>query len=422
MNYVKTFFCYLFAATLFSSSLFINDALLAAGKPAVPNVEKSPKKKAVDQSKPLKGKQKASGKPTATPGTDPEKIERKVALKKSKLSPVAQASVRQANLGFKDCQATALGSMKGGTISPKEFKVQITTCRERYPGAGLYVQCKKKAVKQFSNNADETKAAIVQCKKFLVAAAFDPSEILPFFAYEEKLYFAGIGMNMSQSVTDFSPPNFDCSKLKEKVEDPKQAEHILFGNHPIWFSKLRGKTEPVILKLLKANLPIPPDGQYIDKFGRIFGDPTKPDATVFFPSSSCVFSSELGSYFSGLTTYFLIDSESKAVTPYFAIAFYKPELSPKIVSTPLLVDKLLASLGEGYSASSPDGQRTVLSLEKITKFDEDGDPRDLCKVPRKHKLVAIVKSRSAGSQEPEFVLVANVSQLCEYGDRLSRRL
>jgi hypothetical protein len=255
-----------------------------------------------------------------------------------------------------------------------------------------------------------------------VAASFDPSEVVPFYFHDEKLYFAGVGMNKSQSLSEFTLPNFDCNKLMDKAEDPKQAEHILFGNHPVWFAKLRGKKEDVILKMLKVTLPVPADGQYIENFGRVFGDPRKNDSSVFFPSSSCAFSADLGPYFSGLTTYFLIDKESKAVTPYFAIAFYKPQLPGSVISTNVLIEKIRASLGEDYSVAAKDSATTIIALEKITKIDEDGDPQAPCTVPRKHKFLAVVKARTEGATEPEFLLVANLTQLCDYGDRLSRRL
>jgi hypothetical protein len=422
MKYVKTFFCYLSLSAFFGSTLLMVEAAPVGGKAWAKGADakgtKASKKKS-EHSKSDQEKAAKAAKPDSPDGGAPKAP---VPSKKSKLSPETQQSVKQANLGFKDCQSEALTAMKSGKISPKEFKIQMTACRERYPGAGIYVACKKKALKQFSRNTDGAKSAISQCKKFLIAASFDPSESFPFFVHEEKVYFAGIGMNKSQSIADFSLPNFDCTKLKEQAENPEHAEHILFGNHPVWFAKLRGKKEEAILRLLKASLPIPEEGLAVENFGRVFGDPTKNDSSVFFPSSSCVFSGELGTYFSGLTSYFLIDKESKAVTPYFAIAFYKPQIGGKGATTAVLAERMLASLGDGYVTAAEDGQRTMLAVEKITKFDDDGDPKDLCKVPRKHKYLAIIKARAEGSTEPEFLLVANIPQLCDYGDRLSRRL
>lgn len=417
MNSVKTIFYHgRWLAVL--GALYSGPSQLLFAQTASSQAQALAKPTEVKTKKPTAKKQNAKDSKAAD-----KKAEPVVKTKKGKLSPTVRAQVKRSNQNYKQCITTALAQMKQETISASEFKSMTTSCRERFPGASLYIECKKAAIKKHKDKGAEFSAAVSQCKQQLIASSFNADEPIPFYLHNEKLNFAGIGLNTTQNISDFAPPNFDCSRLKEKTATPQDAEFILFGNHPAWFEKFNGKVSDAQLQQLKVRLPVPDEGQYIPGFGQLFGNPRKKDSTVFFPSSNCSFSGDLGPHFSGLTAYYLLDEKAKTATPYFAIAFYKPQIGDPTITVDQIVAKLQPSFGKNSVVTrEPGDTKTILADEKITSFDEEGDPRNVCKPPRKHKFIAVIKARTLETPAAEFVLIANIAQLCDFGDRLSRRL
>lgn len=335
---------------------------------------------------------------------------------KGKLAPARVKAIKKNRLSYAACRREALNQLKMGSFTDKAFELALSRCVESYPGAGLYSECKKKAIKSAKENNLAPDKAIEQCQRYALAASFVPEQPLPFFAENGQLYFGGIGLNHQTPTATLAPPNFDCSQLTTIAKNPKDAQYFLFGNHPKVFaglSELGGPAFKNFFKTPKKNKK----GFDIEGFGRVFGDPTKPSGSVFFPSAACDFDSEPGDIFTGLSAYYLIDADGAAVLPYFGIAYYKQ--SQTAITTPKLVQSMLKLLGPNFKAHTKTPQVTFLVAGDITERDEDKDPKNLCIQPRQHRFVGVVQSRPGGG--PEYALLANIKNLCDFGDRLAKR-
>ena len=92
-------------------------------------------------------------------------------------------------------------------FTQKKFEVSLTACRESFPGADLYVTCKKQAIRAAKTKNIAQDEAVSQCKRYLVATQFDPdAEPVPFFVEAGQVYLhAGIGLNAPMPSTALNP-------------------------------------------------------------------------------------------------------------------------------------------------------------------------------------------------------------------------
>ena len=133
--------------------------------------------------------------------------------RRSKLSPAKVKQIKKTNKSFKVCRKDALNGLKNGTISKRKFGIELKTCNERFPGASLYIACKKSVVRKAKAKNVAPGKALRGCKKFMVAASFDPDSPVPFFVHNSSLYFSGVGLNKTIPVSNLEPPNFDCENM-----------------------------------------------------------------------------------------------------------------------------------------------------------------------------------------------------------------
>lgn len=338
---------------------------------------------------------------------------------KAKLTPAKIKQIKKNRKSFENCRKDALRQLKDGTITKKKFEVALNTCKENFPGASLYISCKKSAIKTAQSKNISADEAIEQCKRYLLAASFDPNAAIPFFVDNGQIYFAGIGLNKSQPVTSLSPPNFGCDKLNNVAKNPASAQYLLFGNHPRTFSGLAEKKGDALMKALTITKP-KEKGIDVEGFGRVFGDPKSASGTVFFPSSSCDFDSDPGENFAGLSAYYLLDAQGSIATPYFGIAYYKQSQSS--VTTGKLVQGIIRELGSSFKSFKKNDTVTFVAAASVSETDAEQDPKNLCKQPRQHRFVAVVQGRKDQPSSPEYVILANIKALCDFGDKMSKRL
>ena len=364
------------------------------------------------------------------------------------LTPAKIRQIRKTNKSFKDCQKAALDEQKGGRSPAAEsrFRTALESCRERFPGAGLYIECKRRAVRTTTTGRDtETSAAghkekLGECRKYLTAAAFDPDASLPFFVEGGQLYFAGIGLNRTSANAALDPPNFDCERLKNAMQDPGKTQHLLFGNDPRAFDGLRELTPDDLGQLLGVTVerktkaagakgkgkkgdgkrPRPEmRGQNTTGLGRLYGELGR-GGLVYLPLAPCDFDGEPGPRYSGLSSWYLIDNAAQTATPLFGIAYFTGDAK---LTTAELTAELREQLGaDGFRTTRKNRQVQFVSNHPLERFDPEGDPRDLCAPPRPHRFVGVIQTVAGKPDLPEYVLLANTKNLCEFGDRLARRL
>jgi hypothetical protein len=342
--------------------------------------------------------------------------------RQSLVPPQSSAQKAQkAQQSFSQCTARATAAVKARKLRLEELPIEIGRCTDRFPAAGLFHECKKNLFKS-AKGAEIEPEDVARCKELLSAASFDSSKPAPIFVGSGQVVFAGVGLNRSVSTTGMVVPNYNCNQLQSVLANvPKNGQHLLFGNHPKLFAS--GKDQPAFLQKLTGLSPkIAKDNRYLDLpgFGRLYGDARTKQAVVYFPAGSCEFESNAGGIFAGLNLFYLVDEKSQMATPYFGIAYYRP--GQKTVNTPELVNEVIAKLGLDYKPYSKDAQSIFIAATPFKEVDKERDPRNICELPRPHKLVAVIRTLAGKPNVPEYLLLANIRNLCEYGDRRAANL
>lgn len=333
--------------------------------------------------------------------------------------------IKTSNKNYLKCRTGAAELMRTGKLSSKRFKAKLKSCQEKFPGASRYVNCKKNAAKKFKGDAKKLSMAARKCKEYLMLSVFQNKDAVPFNFDSMGSFFAGIGFNSDIDAKDLNLQDFSCNKVKAAMMTPDSAEFFFLGNHPKAFKNFQVWNKNQFRKLYDIRTSPPADGLNLLGFGKLFGNIEELNASVYFPTTSCVFEKDLGSIFSGLSTYYLIDHKNKKLSPYFSIAFYQPENPESNISTlqTTLLKRLNSTMGQSnksqYQLVHEAHNKLFFATSEIKTFDKEGDPHNICMPPRKHKYLAIIKKRNDQPTFAEFILVANVKSFCDFGDRLS---
>lgn len=337
------------------------------------------------------------------------------------LAPAKIKVIQKTNQSYKECVITAAAAGKAGKLNTQELSAAFALCTEKYPSTGLFNECKRNVLKN-AKGRDLTASELTGCKKLQIDATFTPDSVIPIFINGNQSFFAGLGLNRDLKISEMDLPNFTCDRFRDAVTDiPNKAQHILFGNNPKMF--LSGAEQSKFINHLKATASKLPKGAKfndVSGVGRVFGEPTTQQSMIYFPSSSCDYKGVLGQAYAGLSVFYLPDTTTQIATPYFGIAYYRA--GQKKQTTPKLVAELLSRLGSSFKAYSKDKSTIFISAAPFQEVDQERDPRNICKAPRPHQFVAVVRTLSADSNVPEYLLLANIRNLCDYGDRLAKKL
>lgn len=335
--------------------------------------------------------------------------------KNSSAAPAKE--IRQVKLKrYDECRKTALKNLKKTSISKEKFASDLALCKDRFPAANLYTKCKKDRLKEIRGGSETD--ITNYCYKVVENIEYRPGSHLPFAVEDGQLFFAGIGLNQPQTLSDLNPPNFNCKKLATSPNTPTSLQYILFGNHPRHFSSLSKEGAAALRRLFPISKPSP-KGVDLAGYGRVYGDPGKASATVYFPSGGCSFEGPLGEKLSGLSANYLIDQATSLVVPYFGIVYYDADAMD--LTTKDTAKQLARILGPSFKVQNkPKNPATLfVASQEFAEIDDEQDPKNLCKLPRTHTYLGVVQGQSEAPQKPSFALVANIKNLCEFGDKVT---
>lgn len=337
------------------------------------------------------------------------------------MTPAKVKVIPAKNQNYNSCTADATKQVAAGGLASQNLPQAFARCLDKYPSAGLFLKCKKNAFLK-SKGQPPGAAALAECKALLTAANFDGVDPAPIYLNEEDAFFGGVGLNQELKIPDMNIPNFTCEKFNAAILDiPTLAQHILFGNHPLMF--LRGDEQKKYITALSA---LASKQKKTDKFsdisgfGRLFRDSHGKSAIVYYPSAPCDFRGSLGDAYSGMSVYYLPDIAHQTATPYFGIAYYRR--NQKTLTTPKLVAEILTRMGSRFKAYVKDSQTVFISATPFSEVDKERDPRNICMDPRPQHFVAAIYSAKDDNTVPEYLLLANIKNLCDYGDRQARML
>ncbi len=340
--------------------------------------------------------------------------------KDTELSPAKIQQIKKTRKSYDSCRKEAIEQYKTKAINKKKFTVALKGCKENFPGADLYITCKKQAIAQAKSENIDEEQAVSQCRRYLIATEFDGEIGVPFFTQIGQLYFAGIGLNHSQPVASLSPPNFDCSGLQSAFKQPKSMQYLLFGNHPANFSGFAELEASKLEQYIKPKGKPSTKGNILPGLGKLYGAEKLSASVLYFPVAACDYNSDPGPIFSGLSAYYLLDKTGGKASPYFGISYYKPEQT-KITATQI-IDQLKLSLGPDYKIIKKSDRVSFLATTDFTAFDDEKDPKNICEKPRNHKFIVVLQTVKGDAEKPEYLLLANIKNLCDHGDRVSERV
>jgi hypothetical protein len=306
--------------------------------------------------------------------------------KKSPLKPASAAQPLKDNTSYTNCRKEVVIKFKGKKAKPSELKDALEVCDERFPAIALFKDCKAQKLKEFKSDRTAVQNALKYCKLILDAATFDQKSSLPFSIIAGQFFYAGIGLNKPISSRDHELPNFNCEKITETFDDLAEPEYVLFGSEPRNFSALKNIERQNLLALLRGK--------------KSAGNP--------------------GKYFEDHKLYYLIDFKTKELTPYFGISFFKK--SQKEVTSQALAQEVAKKLGPKFKVNAHNKRSFVISEDAITAFDSEGDPKNICAAPRSHRRIGIIKNDAINPTRPEYLIVANIKNVCDFGDVLAGRL
>lgn len=333
------------------------------------------------------------------------------------------------------CRKSVLDQAKTETDEERRVaKSGLNACKDAFPAAAIFVECKRDAL---TVKKDQAKEALKACKETYSAMRFEPDQLAPFYHKDGLNFFAGAGLDIPRKISRPSPDpedgqqesvsrtlfgNFDCSPLTKAFSDKNVREHILFGNHLNVFGNLATLSKAEQLRLLQPPKVKDKKNKGAAFIHHTFGEVspisgTAPLAT-YFPSSYCFFTKKMGDNFQAMKIYYLIDAKRGYAIPYFGTAFYEKQRQPSLATLKELVSK---NLGSDFAESKLKSGAIIYSRTPITTFDSEGDPFNLCQKPRPNEIIALIKPDPTG-QKAEYLLLSNIDNLCKHGDRLARDL
>ena len=240
--------------------------------------------------------------------------------KKRKKEAIKKETIAASEKNYKECRKSVLAAFKAKEFPKKALKGNLKACTEKYPGAKLYIDCKKKALKGASQKgARAAKVKLKACRELLRRSSYSSTDPFPFMIKDGKAYFAGIGMNLKMDAT-VERPNFNCHGLSQVAKNVDEPQYLFFGNKP---SVFKGFSRSKFKKWRKEADRAEDNSFIIDQVGQIY--PSGKEMLLYFPSGECYLKDTSSSIFEFLNIYYLINPLTKESFPFVALAKYKDD-------------------------------------------------------------------------------------------------
>jgi hypothetical protein len=340
------------------------------------------------------------------------------------LAPSAlEANSDQSKVGatYEDCRKLALKEFKQKKLSSAEAKQRLNQCNQRFPAANAINRCNEDAIRQNKGNATAMRAAVQKCKEFAKVVDFDARRGLPFALHRDEVWFAGSVLDdRTWTIDRLELPQFNCQAVKNAMAKPDTAQFILTGNQLKAFKGYATNGEALTSKVLrtKPKKDRVTGNNYwpIKDMGRIYQKDKKSRALLYFATAACTYTGELGERITSLEIHMLLDFKRKVATPVYALAFFSNKFNENSSTALSQLSHIIAATNRSFM------EKRGLSILAQGKFysDLEGDPQDLCLGDRSNQWMAIAKHAKPAPDQPlSYIVVANVKNLCNYGDFLS---
>lgn len=331
-------------------------------------------------------------------------------------APAAIVDINARSKDYKTCQTKAVSDLTAKVTDQSGFVTALNVCKTRFPGIDLYIECKKKVVSSAAKDTARDEK-MKDCHRLLDRTEFTFSDPMPVGKIAELLTFAGVGLSHKTAAAQLQPKGFDCTELQDAVSKGwTGAKFLFFGDNPSHFSP---PNDPQKLAFTAALGTITTIGTDRAPFARLDPD-VGGGAQAFFPLGACHLGGPSGDTYQGLSLYYLLDYAAHEAVPFIGQAFYRNEKTSTMTA---LLSSLQSRLGPDYHLQAgPKGSR-ILAKVPIAKVDAEGDPKNLCSPPQGHDvLVMVYPWDDRHPDDAGQLLVANVKNLCEFGQSSARKL
>ena len=347
-------------------------------------------------------------------------------LAKTTISKQKPVSTKKGLSDYKQCKTDAFAQSKKYKNNSKKRRTTLAKmliqCREEFPSYHMINVCKAAALKNYRNSPTDFKLAMKECRSEYKKLKFSTKDLVPVTWHKDKIYFAGAGLNSvlklrSQNDTIGMSEvfgNFNCKNTVGAKNNKNLIEYLLIGNSlDSWRPFAHSKQNKIIknLSLSEKNPKV-----ISDTLGELNYNSKSKEVSNFLPSSFCYFDRQLDYSVDAIKTYYLLNLDSNTATPYFGIAFYRDRKKPSVKKVLRILKKkwpfdITVARKENY---------TLISELPIDEFDNEGDPKNLCKGARPNSEIVMIGHLNK-AKKADFVVVANVNNLCTFGDKAAER-
>jgi hypothetical protein len=300
-----------------------------------------------------------------------------------------------------------------------QVKKEISTCSGKYPIFKALTACQIQHLKNKGLGKSQLLKKVKACKKAYHFSSPKPENSLPIGTLNGELFFAGWPLTSKTTLSALQQAGWSCDHAIKSISAPEQRYFNLFGNDPTIFKRLKPLMRKSLLrKYSKRSQDSSSNENYLNipNIGRLYSDSKRQNPLLFFGTSTC--SLNLNHKDVRDIQLHLLNLDDDNFLPFYGLIFYNQTSSaPKLAYANALLTKIV-----GPPSNHPkEKTKKLFSKEKFVVFDKEGDPKNLCKKPRKHKEIAVLSSPIKQKKSLSYILVANILNLCKYGDLIDPR-
>jgi hypothetical protein len=287
--------------------------------------------------------------------------------------------------------------LQSGSKDKATLRRKLNECRRKHPVHKAMAICKREAMK---SQGTQRNLKLDRCSELSQMAAHNSESEIPFVSYEGQLIVDGHDFNQVEDFSWISQSGMNCQQLLFATERFSDANFFFHGED---MKELGLKRQVIKTKVTKAAI-----GQYqFEPFFRVDTKMKKPLA--FFPMGRCDYMTPNSLSVNAISKFYLIDYVEKKLYPYSTVFFYHGKRSPDVNTIRRNISR--RSFGKAVEEISKKG-RTLISDGRLTSFDAEGDPKNICKDTS--KLLFTVNKNSVESYSADSAVLTNITSFCSY--------
>jgi len=313
-----------------------------------------------------------------------------------------------------DCRSAVVRDFRNKQLTREQMRQRLDQCPKK-----KNQECDREALRRSGGD----KAAFQRNRRACLRAKGQAtSPALPLRIANDSLWIDQIQIGQLIAQTAL-PAEWDCSRLQHSLSTGVDEHFSFFGNHPHHFRGWNRTPSSLWTSLARRG----EKGQTqterfstIAGIGRLhFSKASQGQPLLLLASAYCQNPTSKPDGYADIRLDYLLDRGPQKLRPYAVTLFFAPG-SEQNAGGRSALNTLAVSLGKDYKVVHEKVGMQFYALEPFKAFDDEGDPRDMCRLPRPQKFLVVVKQR-ASSNDLEFLMIADIDAYCQHGDSLSQQ-